>query len=311
MRYSSRDVAGAKGALVIDLKTCKNACVFCSNLKGTPSDEELLTISARLSEDIADLKAQGVRKVEISGQDPIEYPAIAELIAQLKTQDFDHVELLSHGRNLADPLLVKKLSAAGLDELRLPIYGASPRIHDAVTRSQGSFAELLRGLNNVKALAPSVAVVLTTMVLADNHSSLLETIRLMCQFSKALTVTVPFPKGYIPHQQWLARFSDFRKQLLLSKKYCQENGVYLHFLDIPYCVFGYAAPYIQNYGSQPFMPPQWLPPKPDRAANDAQLPAYRKKVKLKECASCRCDAFCDGFSAGYVELFGKEEFRPF
>src|SRR5579883_1539032 len=111
----------ANGALIIDLKTCKNSCFFCSDLKRIVPDEEMARITRGLQRDVASLKASGIKTIEISGQDPLEYPLIDSLIRELKNEGFAKVELLTHGRNLCDAELVKRLAAAGLDEARIPI----------------------------------------------------------------------------------------------------------------------------------------------------------------------------------------------
>ncbi len=240
-----------KGALIINLRSCSNRCVFCSDANEAPTPDKLKRIETGLKKDIAVLRKGGVAEVEISGQDPIEYPKIVPLVRSLKRAGFRRIELLTHARNMSDARLVRGLASAGVNQVRIPLYGSSPKVHDAAAMAPGAFKQTLRALNHLKKLAPKINVVLTTMILRQNRNDLLATVKLMAKHSRELNLAAPYPKGHIPYREWAAPFSRVRRQLLLAKKHCLDQGVYLHFLDIPYCIFGFAAPYIQNYGSQP------------------------------------------------------------
>jgi len=94
---------------------CINRCLFCSPSKA--SREEVREQATRVAKNLVEFKKKGIKKIEISGSDPIEYESIIPLVKYIKKMGFEFVQLSTHGRFLADEKFFNKLIQAGIDKL--------------------------------------------------------------------------------------------------------------------------------------------------------------------------------------------------
>jgi MoaA/NifB/PqqE/SkfB family radical SAM enzyme len=126
---------------------CNNNCLHC--WLAPPSGETDLSDKELSFEEIRDLADQaaryGYRDWGISGGEPMLRPDFPEI--------FDYLSALgTYGLNtngtLIDPKLAKLLRRRGAKMIAL--YGATPEVHDRVTRNPGSHEATLRGMNYLK-----------------------------------------------------------------------------------------------------------------------------------------------------------------
>ena len=87
--------------------------------------------------------------VNISSGEPTMSPLLPKYAAVAKAAGFKSVEITTNGRMLSIPGYAEKLASAGIDRFMLSIHGSCPRVHDALTRTPGSFEQSIRGLENV------------------------------------------------------------------------------------------------------------------------------------------------------------------
>ena len=91
---------------------------------------------------------------------------------------FKKIQIQTNGRKLSDKDYLNRLIDCGLNEFFISIYGLE-KVHDAVTRTQGSFKETMKGLKNLEPL--DVYVISNTVLTKMNFS---EITRLMAVLSK-------------------------------------------------------------------------------------------------------------------------------
>ena len=166
-----------KCAIICEINSCRNRCLFCNptgyRTNRVIDKQELRDIETQLLTQAIGLNKKGYDTVEISGCDPIKYEKIARFITILKSSlNFKTVILSTHGRNLDSIKFVKKIKKSGLDELRIPLYGAKASVHDSITQEKGSFKETLSGIKNVKKYEPLTKITLTTLVMKQNYKSI-------------------------------------------------------------------------------------------------------------------------------------------
>lgn len=297
-----------KAGIVINLD-CDNRCIFCSHHFGEEhsSKDFIGKMEIRLLKETMKFRESGYSEIEISGSDPLQYDKIANLAGWLKDTGFSYVEILTHGRNLYDAELVKSLMNAGVDELRIPLYGADAETHDSVTKSERSFRETMKGLNNVKRYAPGMKLTLTTLTLKQNTGQLLKMARFFSEYSGNIVFGYPHLRKKIDHRKFAVPFHEMRNELVSLIKFRERNSLNIGFLDIPCCVFGFQRDYIENTN----IPPKTLSRDIYSGisySGNHNIPNYRVKVKHDGCKGCRLNSMCDGFLKGHVELFGFGEF---
>lgn len=296
---------------IIEINSCKNNCVFCNPFakKRHLSEEEVKNLEYYFLGQAMELSKSGYRALEISGGDPIEYRSIDKLIALLKKDlKFKYVVLSTHGRDLSDVGLVRRLKKAGLDELRIPIYGSSAKIHDAVTNKRGSFFETTTGIKNVLKYAPKIKMTLRTLLLKLNYRDIVNIFKFSEKYSSSFMISIPCSGRLVPLKRFAVDFKIARPYLLSLLKTAEASKSELSVHDIPYCVFGEFHENILMTGA-PNMAKCYCVPKPYRTKKH-NLPSYRVKEKMKMCGKCRAVNICDGFYRDYIETFKPNYLRP-
>ena len=128
---------------------CNFRCVYCMPAQGDPfsANPELLDWD-ELSRAVSVFAARGVRKVRLTGGEPLVRADVPALIAKLKALDgIEHVALTSNGFLL--PRYAKSLADAGLDSLNLSIDSLDPERFRQITR-HGSLGRVLEGFRALR-----------------------------------------------------------------------------------------------------------------------------------------------------------------
>ena len=139
---------------------CDFACTYCrpSHSDGYAEGRLPVTVWRTMFEG---LKRAGVRRVRLTGGEPLIHPEIVAIVAELTACGFDDVALTTNASQLAR--LAKPLAAAGLHRINVSIDTLDPARFRAVTRG-GDLGKVLAGID--AALAEGFAPIkLNTVVL--------------------------------------------------------------------------------------------------------------------------------------------------
>jgi len=128
---------------------CNNNCVFCidADKRGLPekTTRELLSEVLRARDKGADI-------LEIIGGEATIRPDFGRVVSAAKRLGIREVACATNGRVFADPAAAKRIVFSGIDSLIFSVHGPDARAHDALTCAPGSFAQLKKGMANLKAL---------------------------------------------------------------------------------------------------------------------------------------------------------------
>jgi len=294
------------GAIIL-IPGCQNHCLFCHKIS-QPSLSKLKKQEINVAKNLTDLKSEGVRRIDISGNDPIEYDKIVPLIKHIKDLGFEYIQLSTHGRNLSNSKFLNEIIGSPLNKLRIPLYGSKPKTHDAVTQSVGSFSETLKGIKGVLKESKKIEVQISFLIMKQNKDDLINFVKLM----QKLKITdyyfsAPFVKNndysyYIP----LKGLGKYIKPVF---DYVCKNSLPIKFMEIPFCVFGEFNENINNNVLPPNMG-QHCQPREKFKTEIKDLPSYRLKKKMPFCKKCKCFSFCDGFLINDIKLYGVGSLKP-
>lgn len=293
-----------RAALIIS-PFCDNDCIFCGNHPRC-SDEELANIEAAIYGNLNFHLLNGATDFEISGGDPGEYDRLPELIAELKRNGAQVIRLSTNGYRCSDPEWLQSLVDAGLNEIKIPLYGSRPEIHQRVARKSGSFKAATRALE--LSIERGIGISINTLIVRQNSEDLINLHRLMLQFTewRRCHFSIPCLSGvqndfYIP-------IKDLRYDCVPLIYSGVMNETPPVFTELPLCVFGFDYPFINKGGP----PRQGLqqPPEPYRSQLE-DIPTYRLKQKPLMCADCRMNSVCQGFFKNDLERFGAGDLQPF
>jgi MoaA/NifB/PqqE/SkfB family radical SAM enzyme len=256
------------------------------------------------------LRKNGFTNVELSGHDPIQLENIAGYVHWLKEIGFTEVLLLTHGRDLCDISLVKKLNIAGLDDVNIPFYGSHAEVHDVITNVHGSFKETLLGIQNIRKYAPDIQIYFHTLIMKENLRDIPNIIRLFAKFHPVDSeVKLPYiPYAYFAQHSALS-YKHLKPHMKPLFDLCSELfGRKFAFIDIPFCILGFYDALIVHSGG-PQMADNYSVPDMYKTEKHG-VPSYRLYQKLKICKNCHYDSMCIGFIKDYVVRF-KMENDPF
>jgi MoaA/NifB/PqqE/SkfB family radical SAM enzyme len=199
---------GARSAEWLNLALdapCGQSCAFCSALDVSPpwrDDDE-----SRLARALADLRshhAAGVRKLRLNGYDPLAFPRLLELAAEVRRLGYERVSVYSPCTRLADPAVLDELLRALPDHVvfYVPIYGPTAPLHDAVVGTPGAFVLVRRALAHLVARLPAGRVIVSSVAVSSNLDGLLALRDWVRDLGVTLRVQTPYPSSESPRDRF-------------------------------------------------------------------------------------------------------------
>ncbi len=250
-------------------------------------------------------KTAAVDSILFTGGEPTLNPNLADFIAQAKTNGYKHTSLQTNGRLLRYKDFCEDILSSGLDEISISIQGSCSNVHDALTRTPGSFEETYRGIENICAIKKKygltlyVNFTLTRMNIQDLPCFIKMVRDLSCVDQIVLNTLMYtgnakryFSALYLTYRQIAAEIKKIRQGReaadaadlrVASLPACilENNDTAMEMLEIPMRVEGKRPISFKRAGS---------------------------KVKRRECLSCTHYLTCDGIDVCYVDKFGWKEF---
>ena len=295
------------GAVILN-PSCSNNCIFCTAGGHKAEESDIKKQEINVVRNLIHFKTIGIKKIEISGSDPIEYTKIISLVSYIKKKGFEFIQLSTHGKKLSDKLFLKKIISAGVDKFRIPIYGSNSKIHDSVTRCKSSFNQTIEGIENIVNKYPDIQLQISCLILKQNKDDLINIVDLMNHYGiNDFYLSIPcIPNNdysyYIP-------FKELGKYVRKVYDYASKINFNIKFMEIPYCIFGFFDKRINNFSEPPHLGKYCQPPKEFRT-NKKDWPSYRLKKKVDICNNCKCKDFCDGFFINDIDKFGIGNLKP-
>ena len=164
---------------------CNNNCRHCwLHVPATAPEQELSLDEIRRVADEA--RAMGCREWSISGGEPMLRPDFPEIFDYLTRRTRSYT--LNTNGTLITPEIARLLTRRGSKMVAL--YGATPEVHDHITRNPGSFDAVIRGFRHLKEAGAGFTVQLIPM--RDNYRQFGEMVKLAKSFSPHYRVGAPW-----------------------------------------------------------------------------------------------------------------------
>jgi len=129
---------------------CNNHCIFCYEKFNYGCFQEKTTNEVK--KEILAAKKLGKLKLNLLGGEPTIRPDIFCLIEYAKRIGFKSVLITTNGRMFAYLDFAYRIIKSGVSEIVFSLHGHQSKIHDFLTKSPGSFNQLIRGIENLKKL---------------------------------------------------------------------------------------------------------------------------------------------------------------
>lgn len=167
---------------------CNNNCRHCWLRIAPSAPEKKKELSFEEIKDIVEQSRKlGTRKWSISGGEPMLRPDFADIFEYITSRSMPYS--LNTNGTLITPQIAQLMKRKGTKMVAL--YGATPKVHDHITRNPGSFDATMRGFAYLKEAGAGVMVQLIPM--KDNYH----------EFDAMVTLAKSLGKHYRIGASWL------------------------------------------------------------------------------------------------------------
>jgi len=287
--------------LVLELgDKCNNNCIFCS--VKNKKNNNLSTYEAKKR--ICDAKKRRFRTIQFSGGEPTLRKDIIPLVSYAKKLGFESIGLTSNARLFSYKNFAKRMIDAGCDSFAISIYSHNTKIHDACTRTPGSFEDTVKGLRNILKLKKKRTYVKINFLLNKiNINSLGGSISWLNREFKdinLISLLNMHPVGEAKkHPNLMFRIGDYGDSIDLS---IEKSKIPITLYDMPFCSLKNKKNITDKKG--------YYDHSAKNIRSDLRTSLNTLKTKLPFCKYCDFDCECQGIWKSYVKRYGYDEFTP-
>lgn len=183
---------------------CNFRCVYCmaEDMQFMPRDEllsidEMFTVAASFVQ-------MGVRKIRLTGGEPLVHPAIVPLVARLaKLPGLDELAMTTNGSRLAQ--LAQALKDSGLSRLNISLDSLKPDRFKILTRT-GRLADVLAGIQAAKSAGFQRIKLNSVILRGRNDDEVVDLVRFARQHELDIAFIEEMPLGHIDEHDRAATF---------------------------------------------------------------------------------------------------------
>lgn len=291
----------------VDVKTgfkCNNRCIFCvqgnkRDLYGNKSTEEV--------KEILRGAVQDSDSIVFTGGEVTIRPDFIELVRFARDQGFRRIQVQTNGRMLAYKKFARDTVEAGANEFSPAVHGHTAKLHDDLTRCEGSFEQSVRSIRNLKELGQRV--ITNSVITRSNFRHLPELAALLVRLG------VDQYQFAFVHALGTAQehFSQVVPRMALIEPYVKRGiqvgvraGRIVLTEAIPYCFMtGY-----EEHVAERFMPRTKIFDAKSVVEDYTNYRWTEGKAKGPPCEECTWNSVCEGPWKDYAEGYGWDEFIP-
>jgi len=277
---------------------CNNRCLMCTNPDWPwpawdgSCDYSYPAIIRRLEKAKEEIKLDD--SIYLTGGEPTLHPRFLDILEYVSRHfPEQRVKLLTNGRKFFYKDFAQKVLATNNNfDICVSIYGPNIKIHDAITRSGGSFEQTTKGLENLLAYKKGGHIFDIRFVISQlSYKHINQFLKMVKQrFPLIDRVILIFWEAEAQAVKNLEAVKVDYSQVrpYLEKSYPLLKGIKeIRFYHFPLCTL-----------SEKFWPYLW------RTLPDKEVDF------VKACQECNYKKHCLGIHKGYLEYIGAKEFTP-
>lgn len=255
----------------------------------------------------------GFECVEFTGGEPTVRPDFLALVGEAKRLGYKIINTGTNGRLFSYKNFCHEAFQQGLTGVNFALHGSSAKLHDAITRTPGSFKQAIQGIKNVLKEPSLKDVYLLSVISRLNISDVGNLTRLV----REIGIKKWNPLNLIPEGAALKIYRNLAVSLgEVSSAFGQNFKSFslipeIYFFDFPFCIF---SEVFRNDANQ-F---RFINAK-ERKENAKQV-GYgvksvkqvgsryvdQRRIRLSICRHCRYDSECGGIWKKYIQIFNAK-----
>lgn len=293
---------------------CNNRCVFCSSGQLTAMKIARAVPLEPILEALEAARAAGAWHLTFLGGEPTTHKRFLEVVAKAVELGFEHVVIFTNGVMFPHPGFIDSVVALGKFEWRISIQGATDEAHVATTERPDSFRRILHGLGELQRRGQLVTA--NMCVNERSYRSLPEYPALLKQYGvRQLHIDIVRPESTGERNQEylreiMPRYSDmapyYDEMLAGFDRWDPDFDVNVG--NLPYCILPKWGSRIHHGGQET------VTKSADATGLEDSMNKYEWHGSLRTyvpgCDECVFRSRCTGIFRVYLELHGKDEFRP-
>ena len=324
----ARTVPSAERVHVLTGAVCNNNCIFCMEEDRDGRYEvNSQTDDARVRFILE--QNRGAEEICFTSGEPTTNPSLVRWVKMAKDAGVPRVSVMTNGRALSYEKYARALIGAGMRRFYVSIHGHDAKLHEGLTRTPGSFAQTVAGIETIARYKRHGVELHTSTVITNRN---LPHMRDVYRFLRGLGVDqVVFNvmqangRANTHFEKIFPRYTEIARvaRAFLDEQRALEPSPMAFLVDIPLCTTeglpDFNRGYVESYA-------HYEPARSgshdrelalEREAEEGELLRVRRadldgeaRAKRAECASCRYDASCEGVWANYLARYGWDEMQP-
>ncbi len=142
--------------LTVMVPVCRLHCIFCTTPQGDAVMEPSTLKGSLLALESA--RERGLTSLFITGGEPTELRWLLPLLREAREMGFGAIRMQSHCGVASDPRGADALVEAGLTGVDAPLYGSCEAVHEAITRTRGSWRHTRSGISELRSRGVELVV---------------------------------------------------------------------------------------------------------------------------------------------------------
>ncbi len=277
---------------------CNNNCVMCTNPvdfqnKETSRDYsfEGITMRARYR---ADSWRKNRENLNFTGGEPTIHPRFLELCYWFR-RNFpkNRLVLATNGRMFSYPRFAKNFLKINNLAVEIAILGHNNQLHDAITRTKGSFEQTIKGIHNIlKYRKRFQELEIRIILIKQNYKLVGKILNLIFNdfpLIDRVVIIFPEPEGVCGKNYKIIgiTYTQVKEKIASVIQKWNDKFNELRLYHFPLCTL---TPELWKY--------TWITQR-------------REEVSyLLGCDKCSYKKYCCGIHKDYLEIVGNKEFRP-
>jgi MoaA/NifB/PqqE/SkfB family radical SAM enzyme len=293
---------------------CNNRCVFCSSGQLTAMKIARTVPIEPIIAALEAARAGGATHLTFLGGEPTTHKRFLDAVAKAVELGFEHIVIFTNGVMFPQPGFLDSVIALGSFEWRVSIQGATEDAHVATTGREDSFQRILHGLGELQRRGQVVTA--NMCVNERSYRSLPQYPDLLARYGvRQLHVDIVRPESTGERDQAylrdiMPRYSDMAPyyDAMLAGFERWDPDFDVNVGNLPHCILPQWGSRIHHGGEQT------VTKSADAVGLENEVNKYEwhesLRTHLPGCAECVFRPRCTGIFRVYLELHGRDEFRP-
>ncbi len=298
------------GEIVLNLGYgCNNRCIFCLN--GDRREQQPAVSEKEIKKTLDGLKHTAPTVIFTGGE-----PSIKDnffKILEYANERFDNISIWSNLRAFSDMTFAKKVMDIKPDiRYEVSLHSIIPAQHDSFVRVKGAWKQTIGGIKNLVNLGGNNICVVFG-IFKQNYTNLPAAVEFLSKLNiREIDFVLVRKEGYATeaYPTLLPKIERVSTHLFDAFEKAGNYGIKTRIMGIPFCCLKKYESHAFELGLANSLTNGHDLTYVSQEGTSQESDRVKRRVKLVGCKKCKYFLVCEGILAGYIEVYGLNEFIP-